>query len=184
MFVSSRGTLANGGSNRHPEPAGGAHHQELLPQQVGQGRVPIVPAGVRVAQPAVRLRRAQAGPGQGGQELWVFDAAADRHLAGRQHGARQEGRGPARIRQPAAATEPAAQQAQAVLEWWVAGEHVEGVWRMMKKALFVYLFIAVCSYVDAVEQNRAVLCDGIVPTTSTSTYAGTHSTLFTYLGSP
>jgi ATP-dependent RNA helicase DDX18/HAS1 len=40
---------------RHPEPTRGADLQELLPEQVGQGRIPVLSPSVRITQPAVRL---------------------------------------------------------------------------------------------------------------------------------
>ena len=70
---------------------------------VGQGRIPVIPPGVRLALAAVGVRRAQAGLGQGGQGLWIFDPAADRHPAGFQPEPGQEAAaaGPAHIWQPA-----------------------------------------------------------------------------------
>jgi superfamily II DNA/RNA helicase len=45
---------------RHPEPTRGADLQELLPEQVGQGRLPVLSPSVRITQPAFGLRCAQA----------------------------------------------------------------------------------------------------------------------------
>lgn len=93
--------------NRHPIPTRSAHHQKLLPQQIRQRRLQELPASVRLALAALRLRRAQTRPGQGGQELRVQHAAAHRHQPGGEPGPRQEGRGQAGVREPAAAGQAA-----------------------------------------------------------------------------
>ena len=51
----------------------------ILP--VRKRRLPLLPASLRLALSTLRLRRAQTGSRQSGQELRLRDAAAHRHLA-------------------------------------------------------------------------------------------------------
>lgn len=70
--------------SRHPIPTRSPHNQKLLPQQIRKRRLPVLPPGLRVPQPALRLRRAQARSRQSGQELRVQHTAQDRYQSGRE----------------------------------------------------------------------------------------------------
>jgi len=100
---------------RHPKPTRSPHLQKLLPQQVRERRIPLLPPSLRVSQPALRLRRAQARPRQSGKEFRFLDAAAHRHFARRKLGARQEGRRPKGVWTATAAGQAANEAGEEVL---------------------------------------------------------------------
>lgn len=79
-----------------------------LMDTVGKRWLSIVSARVQLAQLAVCVRRAQTGPGQSCQVVWLLDPTADRLDTGSEPGTGQESGGEASVWEPAAA-EPAAQ---------------------------------------------------------------------------
>jgi superfamily II DNA/RNA helicase len=97
--------------DRHTITARSPHNQKLLPQQICQGRLPLLPASVRLPQPAICFRRAQTGPRQGRQELRLQHTAQDRHQPGCEFEQGQEDRGQEGVREPAPATGEEAHEA-------------------------------------------------------------------------
>lgn len=97
--------------DRHTITARSPHNQKLLPQQIRQGRLPLLPASVRLPQPAICFRRAQTGPCQGRQELRLQHTAQDRHQPGCEFEQGQEDRGQEGVREPAPATGEEAHEA-------------------------------------------------------------------------
>jgi ATP-dependent RNA helicase DDX18/HAS1 len=103
--------------DRHTITARSPHNQKLLPQQIRQGRLPLLPASVRLPQPAICFRRAQTGPRQGRQELRLQHTAQDRYQLGCEFEQGQEDRGQEGVREPAPATgEEAHEAGEEVLE--------------------------------------------------------------------
>jgi hypothetical protein len=118
---------------RHPIPAGVADRQELLPEQVGQGRLSRVSAILCIALLTDRVRCAQAGSSLCGEGLRLLDTAEDRHLAWCRAGQRQEDGGEKRVW-----TSASADQAADTKEAFLSGErgrsmkHIGGVWELSK----------------------------------------------------
>jgi superfamily II DNA/RNA helicase len=83
----------------------GAAADDPSQNTVRQRRLPFIPAGICLAQPAERVRCPQARSGQGGQELRLPDPAEGRYQHRGKHEQGQEERGQKGLWQPATAVD-------------------------------------------------------------------------------